>query len=734
MAKPAEKFAEEARPGDKEFAQAAYAAGLLHDLGKYREEFQEYLDPRNQRQSSSETHHAVYGSTVAFDSGAIRVAFGVAGHHSGLHDLSGLDGLIGSEKYSARDAVPCLVARAKNEIVAWEDAPVDAEPTTEPGKLRFEFSARLFFSILVDSDRLDTAANERRACGIPALPAPLHLYPSGLLAKLEDVRNSRAIAATPGPVNTLRNKVFNSCRAAGKKPQGFFSLTVPTGGGKTLSSMAFALAHAEAHSLRRVIVVIPYLSIIEQNAGEYRKIFGHDQVVEHHSGARPARAGGADPTQVPMSGLAVENWDAPIIVTTSVQFVESLFAASPSRCRKLHNMARSVVILDEVQTLPTHLLEPVLNAFRELRREYGVSFLFCSATQPAFRRSGNLTQGFDATEVTELAPEPDKLFRELVRVRYSAPKIGEDISWDALAARLAKYSQVLCIVNTRRHALQLWQELRRHMGHSDPDLNLAPAGLFHLSASMCAEHRLDGLGISEHPPEDNIKHRLSNGLPCHVISTQLVEAGVDIDFPVVFRAMGPLDSIVQAAGRCNREGSRPLGEVFLFRPADLGVPRGVYSTGTTLAESYIFRDDLATNPHIFSDYFDELFGCLPLDHCAKGERTIQQDRFGFNFRRVAEKAIVIDDAEAEAVVVPYGVGMKRVERIRRSGWFDRDELRGLQRFMVNLRGGDIRRLKAMGVLQPLLPGKVETHVLEERCYRRYLGVFAEGLSPTDFTV
>ena len=730
VAELAKKFAREARPGDTSFAEAAYAAGLLHDLGKYRPEFQEYIDPRSERQASADTHHAVYGSAAAFFSNAISVAFAVAGHHSGLRDFSKLATFVSSEKYHAQAALPSLMALAKSEIALWLDAACDAEPSN---RWTFEFSTRVLFSLLVDADRIDTARAERKALGLLPPPDPLALDASMLAGLLDRDREIRAGRAAPGRLKELRNRIFDACRDAGKQPQGFFSLTVPTGGGKTLSSMAFALAHARAHGLRRIIVVIPFLSIIEQNAAEYRNIFGAEQVVEHHSGTRVASFDGGEPAQAPAAELAVENWDAPIVVTTSVQFLESLLAAAPARCRKLHNIARSVVVLDEVQTLPTHMLEPVMNVFRELQKSFGTSFLFCSATQPAFRNSGNLTQGFKPSEVNEIAPEPEELFRSLTRVRYHVPEASGCVAWDALASRLISFPQVLCVVNTRQHALALWQEVRRQLGYEIAPEEGPCEGLFHLSASMCAEHRLDILGFSGGPSEENIAGRLRNGLPCRVISTQLVEAGVDLDFPVVFRAMGPLDSIVQAAGRCNREGRLPRGDFYIFRPAESGLPPGVYSTATALAEKYIGLEGIYANPHLFSNYFDELFGCVPLDHNKKGELTIQEDRYHLNFHRVAEKAAVIDDAGAQAVAVPYGYGKDRIDSVRSSRCFGRHELRGLQRFMVNLRSRDVQALMSAGALRPLLPGKIEMLVLDERCYRRNVGVLAVGRSLSDFT-
>ncbi|MGO9269499.1 MAG: CRISPR-associated helicase Cas3', partial [Terriglobia bacterium] len=375
-------------------------------------------------------------------------------------------------------------------------------------------------------------------------------------------RDRKSADKPDGVLKNLRNQVFNACLEQAHLAQGFFSLTVPTGGGKTLSSMAFALAHAQCHGLSRVIVVIPYLSIIEQNAAEYRRVFGHDVVLENHSGVQPP----SDQNEEEKSRLELvaENWDSPIVVTTSVQFLESLFAAAPSRCRKLHRIPRSVVIFDEVQTLPVHLLAPMFSAFRELQRNYGVSFVFCSATQPAFRRTASLPADFFAgDELREVAPDPPSLFRQLRRADYHLPAPGETIEWPALAERLVAFTQVLCVVNLTRHAATLWDELARRLPESEKPV--------HLSAAMCPGHRL-GL-IHE------IREGLRKGQPCRVVSTQLIEAGVDVDFPVVWRAMGPLDSIVQVAGRCNREGRLPdgqMGQMYVFRPVDHKLPSGIY--------------------------------------------------------------------------------------------------------------------------------------------------------------
>ncbi len=472
-----------------------------------------------------------------------------------------------------------------------------------------------------------------------------------------ETERRRKQAANPGsPLAELRNRIFDACQNAGTLPQGFFSLTVPTGGGKTISAMAFALAHAKAHGLRRVIVVIPYLSIIEQNAAEYRRVLGNDVVLENHSSVKPRDD--ASEEEKSRLELVSENWDAPVIVTTSVQFLESLFAASPSRCRKLHRVARSVVVFDEVQTLPSHLLKPTFSVFRELAINYGVSFVFSSATQPAFRRSAALPDGFAADELREIAPEPTELFRLLRRVNYHLPRADERLDWPELADRLAASPQVLCVVNLTRHAATLWEELTKRLPADERPI--------HLSAAMCPAHRLALIY--------SIKRRLNAAKPCRVVSTQLIEAGVDVDFPVVWRAMGPLDSIVQVAGRCNREGRLPAGEMHVFQPADPKLPGDTYRAAVDQASISLARlgdsasESLATDPDLFGRYFGSLYQVVNTDYARKRhglkETTIQEDRAVLKFRQVARKAKVIDD-DGQAVIVPIGRARRIIAEIKR---------------------------------------------------------------------
>ena len=374
VAERAEDFAREFGAGAE-----ARVAGLLHDLGKFREDFQSYL--KKECEGGINTHHAPYGAALAFEKGW-PCAFAIAGHHAGLHDRHQLQEMAEDPRYHAESELPVLRRRFGTAV---GDIPgtIAFPPFIEPGgPLSFEFYVRMLFSCLVDADYLDTSeyySGEART--------PLKL--TGICGKLLELLTSECNSKSQeGRVNEIRRAVFAQCLDKAPIKQGCFSLTVPTGGGKTLSGMAFALAHAKRWGIKRVIVVIPYLSIIEQNAAEYRRILDPEDkgvVIEHHSAA-PSPDGEEGRNRSPQE-LAAENWDAPVIVTTSVQFIESLFASSPSKCRKLHNIAHSVVVLDEVQTLPTHLLNPLLSVFRELRENYGVSFLFMTATQPAFRHN-----------------------------------------------------------------------------------------------------------------------------------------------------------------------------------------------------------------------------------------------------------------------------------------------------------------------------------------------------------
>jgi CRISPR-associated endonuclease/helicase Cas3 len=647
----------------------AKLAGLWHDVGKYLPDFQSKLQG-----VAKHVDHSIVGAILAESKGkglraALPVAFAIAGHHGGLPNLrsseSGGTPLL--ERLRDRKASLTLASEAIPVAIKESVFPVlprFLQPT--PGASGFdqcramEFWIRFLFSALVDADFLDT--EEFYKPGLRRSATDGYSDIQTLRRRLD--AHVDAISAPFSPVNRLRAAVLGACRDAAKHPPGIFSLTVPTGGGKTLSAMAFALRHAEAHGLKRVIVVIPYTSIIEQNARTYRNALG-ENVIEHHSNIDPN-------TETDRSRLASENWDAPIVVTTSVQFFESLFSNKPSRCRKLHNMARSVIILDEVQSLPSGFLSPILESMRELTTHYGSTIVLSTATQPALAKREALPDGL--VGVREIAADPADLFRQLSRVEIAWPDVdAPPIAWPDLADDLARHDQVLAVVHRRDDAREL--------------AGLLPAeGLFHLSALMCPRHRSDVLAT--------VKARLKDGQACRLVSTQLIEAGVDVDFPVVYRAMGGLDSIVQAAGRCNREGKLDTGHVVVFRAPTLP-PRGTPAFGLETMESmlrqYQGNVDLADQA-MFEEYFRVLYSKLEKDI-----RCIQRERQELNFATTAEKFRIIEDGYSEAIVVPYKESAERVDAARKE--FNRATARGLQPFMVNVYPETLRLMEETGALE-----------------------------------
>ncbi len=691
-------------------ADSAEQAGLLHDLGKYRVSFQEYLT--GELPGSVETHHAMYGAALAFKREWLGPAFAIAGHHAGLHDLNDLQALVCGEKYDAMNRLSSLEELFEAELEKIPDElnePEFANPKKD--KAITEFYVRMLFSCLVDADFLDTerfkTGRERHAVKIE----------SALL--LKRLQTHQRMFDSSSELNKWRNGVFQDCLAKAAQPRGFFSLTVPTGGGKTLSGMAFALEHARRHEMQRIIVVIPYLSIIEQNAAEYRKVLDPEDegiVVEHHS-AVDSKDDAEERGRAPEE-LAAENWDAPIVVTTSVQFIESLFSNRTSKCRKLHNVANSVILLDEVQTLPSHLLNPLLHVLRDLKEHYRTSTVFSTATQPAFSHSMSLPNGFATNEIREIVSQPGELFQKLGRVVYELRSTPND--WIELVEEWGNEPQALGVVNTRKQAAIWWELLRQHRLE----------GVLHLSSAMCADHRTEVL--------KKAKRCLENDEPCRLVATQVVEAGVDIDFPVVYRALGPLDSIVQAAGRCNREGRLDKGRVVVFRPTDAKLPSGVYRAATDISTRLLDQlsvDDLSEDPALFSRYFDELFQYVPTDHQRRRECSIQEDREALRFREVARKARVIVD-DTQTIIAPRANALEKVMTLReraqtRGSRLTREDLRDLQRFMVNLHRRDFQKLDAMGLLRPLLPG-VELRMLDAAAYHEHLGVVVDQRPTEDF--
>ena len=731
----AEKYIREA---NAELTEQAYWAGLLHDFGKYRDEFQAYMKSEGKIKSSNETHHAVYGSALSMINGWNILAFAIAGHHTGLHNFEDLKNRINDEdeRYQIHSSNVLQELQSKFEEKE-ENLPqiphILGQIDFIKNNYQFEFATRMIFSALIDADRYDTARHANNW----KMPETPKLNPTDLLEKLEKVRQSKSENAGKNGVDEkllkIRNQIFADCLREAEKERGFFSLTVPTGGAKTLSSMAFALKHAEIHKMRRVIIVIPYLSIIEQNAKEYRDAFGNDVVVENHSAVEVEEKSDDEDDMNPLS-LITENWDAPIIVTTSVQFIESLFARKPAKCRKLHNIANSVVIFDEIQTLPAKLLVPLFDVWRELKENYGVSFVFSTATQPAFRKQNNFPTGFDEFDekhpLREITSNTKQIYKDLNRVNYDFSNFTKPQTWEEIAAKMRNEPQILCVVNTRKHAFELWNELSGKI--TEPREN----GIYHLSSAMCAEHRLQTIA--------EVKSRLQQNKSCQVISTQLVEAGVDLDFPVLYRAIAPLDSIVQAAGRCNREGNLKdekgnpkKGRVKVFMPENNNLPKGIYKNATEITCTMnLDSETLANDYEIFSKYFQLLY---------KSNDTgtdIQKLRNEMKFKTVSEKAKVIEK-EGVGVIVQFRKSFEIIEEIRNRGInknrntdfvdFKKEDWRKLQRFTVNLWETDFEKLQKLGQLRPLLEDKkIELFVLDIGSYHKELGVLTNERPTNEF--
>ena len=680
-----------------------YLAGLWHDLGKYDQEFQRYIrasTEANLEMKPGRVNHSTAGGLLAVERfgklGRI-LAYLIAGHHAGLPDWQSEISPQASLVYrldQAQHLAAALVEDIPSSISEFSQPTDKAKSGTE---LSRSLWLRMLFSCLVDADFLDTESfmapeKSTRRMGYPPL--------ADLAPLFEQYMAQKSAHAPDTAVNRIRNEVLAACRAKATEPPGLFTLTVPTGGGKTLSSLAFALRHALAHGKRRIIYVIPYTSIIEQTADQFRAIFG-DAVLEHHSNLDVADAS----RENARSRLACENWDAPLVITTTVQFFESLFASRTSRCRKLHNIAESVVILDEAQLLPTDFLKPVLEVIRELQCNYGVTFVLSTATQPALGPHKSMGFNFEGLpSIREIIPESLSLHERLKRTEVEVMgNLSAPLLWDELASRLTAHESVLCIVNRRDDARNLWEKM--------------PEGTFHLSALMCGAHR--SARIVE------IKESLAAKKPTRVISTQLVEAGVDFDFPEVYRALAGLDSVAQAAGRCNREGLLEKGRVYVFQP-ESRIPAGHLRQAAEIGRQLLVdgaADSLA--PERFERFFKMLYWI-------KGDGLDKEGIMGLlgndpelriSFRTAAEKFRLIDEGTYAPVLVHYGEkGSGFIEQLRRQGP-ERWLLRQLQRYVVNLPRHVHGKLVTEGAIEEVHPGIfVQGH---GNLYDKHIGFCAE---------
>jgi CRISPR-associated helicase Cas3/CRISPR-associated endonuclease Cas3-HD len=627
--------------GERERAQVA---GLLHDLGKYGDRFQAVL--RGEKQGVDHWSAGAWVALKKYRQAGVPVALAVQGHHIGLQQeakatLQSLNPM-GSRPPDAPELsetdVDVLLARLAADGLKLPD--IIGEPAETQGPVGRMLDVRMLFSALVDADFLATEAHfepERsslRAIGERADPVALR-------ARLEEyLAGVRAASPATDDVRTLREDLLAACVAASEHPPGLYTLTAPTGSGKTLALLAFALRHWERYGRQRLVVVLPFLSIIEQTAAVYREALKAwpQLLIEDHSLAGFEYSGGGEHQEISRQrALLAENWDAPIIITTSVQFLESLFSNSPAACRKLHRLVNAVVIFDEVQTLPLRILIPTLAALSHLCYRYGVTVIFATATQPAFDHLDDRIRKFCPAgwRPSEIAPPALKLFERTKRVAVEWPRPDQRTSLEEVAEELSACQQAMCVVNVKGDAQRLYELL---CAARDEDL-------FHLSTFLCPQHRKEVLA--------EVQGRLVAGKPCLLVATQCVEAGVDLDFPVVYRAVAPLDAIAQAAGRCNRNGRLTHGRLRVFHPADARYPSADYRQAALLTLELLALHDgrlSVDDPDVFRQYYRRLYDLAAVE--AQSPELLQAIE-ARNFVEVRRLYRVIEEADAINILTPY---------------------------------------------------------------------------------
>jgi CRISPR-associated endonuclease/helicase Cas3 len=694
----------------------AYAVGLLHDLGKYSKAFQQRLNGSDLR-----ADHSTAGAKIVHEhlrricgpqGGGVGklLAFVIAGHHAGL--ANGVDD--GHERSTLKQRlsavfgvdIPELNQVWKSEVQLPQGLAVPQiksnSPVTKYANFGLAFFTRMLFSCLIDADRIDTENHTRRTNGLPPL-ASGHPPVDVLQAQVARYLEKMSANAQATEVNKLRQHILRSARSKAALAPGLFSLTVPTGGGKTLTSLAFGLDHAVQHQKRRLIYVIPFTSIIEQTADVFRRALGehHAAVLEHHSAFDRDKLPGELETLSSKRKvdyrdklrLAMDSWDAPIVVTTAVQFFESLFSDRPSQCRKLHNIADSVIVLDEAQTLPLKLLRPVMAVIDELVLNYGCSVVLCTATQPALKDSDAFHNGFK--DVREIAPEPEDLFVKLRRTQVKS--LGSQTD-EQLGAHLRAREQVLMIVNNRRHARELFDAIAQE------------PGAYHLTTAMCAEHR--SLKLAE------IRQRLKDGLPCRLVATSLIEAGVDVDFPSVFRAEAGLDSIAQAAGRCNREGRRPLesSEVFVFQTPDWKAPPELAQLAAPMRSILRIHEGDVLAPAALKSYFQQVYNDRGSELDGKGILKMHREtkHFDYPFQNIA-KAFRMIDSHMLPIIVPFDdTARDSLDQLRRlpENVSVAGPSKKLQRYVVQVPEKAFGQLVKLGAVAPIAPERFGSQFYE----------------------
>lgn len=634
-----------------------YCCGLLHDIGKYSLKFQKRI-----RGSEERVDHSTAGAKLCWDKKGLYqfLSYCIAGHHAGLPDTGG-----------ASDVSTCgtMTGRMKKKLEDYQayeeeiEIPVLKNPPFQPVKEEnrdffFSMLIRMLYSCLVDADYLDTEifmnGKEIRNSGesIETLYGKFAERISGWLDN-NDLTT----------INGRRTEILKHCIKMGEAEKGLFRLTVPTGGGKTVSSLGFALKHAKEHHMNRVIYVIPYTSIIEQNAKIFADILGAGNVLENHCNVDYESSEELKPMQ-----LAAENWDKPVIVTTNVQFFESLFSSKSSKCRKLHNIANSVVIFDEAQMLPNDYLKPCISAIEQILRYYRCSVVLCTATQPALK---NLLS--EEIKITELCPRMEEQFSFFKRVSI---KNLNKISQEELIQRLERENQALCILNTKKCAQKVFQSIEEE-------------GVYHLSTSMYPAHRKRAL--------DEIRERLRKGEKCIVVSTSLVEAGVDLDFQTVYRQLAGVDSIIQAAGRCNREGKRPFSQCFTYIfSLDLKEYVPGQRQQIEIAESLLSDNKSFEELETIKRYFEMLYHFRG-DSLDKKDILKKFNRGNFQFSTVGKEFRLIEE-NTKTIMIPKEEESKEILDLLKIKGFTKELMRRMGPYCVNVYENDFRKMFAAGML------------------------------------
>ena len=644
-------------------------AGMAHDIGKYSAAFQRRLH------GGPKVDHASAGAFECLKAQQLAAAFAISGHHGGLPDGGGRGDAAGTGTFWGR------INRASQgrleDYHAWQSEfslPHANTPAFAGTRLEGMFFTRMLFSCLVDADYTDTGAFMDNSPYLPASSSSME----ELWRRLETYVSGWF--PPKGALNMQRCAILEQCMSAGAQyGPGLFTLTVPTGGGKTVASLSFALAQAKARRMKRIVYVIPYTSIIEQTAQIFREILGDENVLEFHFGVQfdQQEDDASSPETAPLT-RSVETWDVPVIVTTAVQFFESLYACQPSKCRKLHNLAQSVLIFDEAQMLPLPYLRPCVWAIAQLVRHYGASAVLCTATQPAL---DPIFQEFaPEIPIREICPMAEAHWESFRRVSFQQ---AGTLSWMDLAARLQQQEQVLCVVNTRRAAREVFHQL-------------SGSGNFHLSTLMYPAHRKRIL--------DEIRRRLRDGLPCRVVSTSLIEAGVDVDFPAVYRELSGLDSILQAAGRCNREGKRPPEDsiVTIFQGED--PPPRLFETSIGAGKIVLDHCQDVSSRAAIHTYFSTLLDLKGAEaQDAHHILPLMESEF-FPFRTVAERFHLIE-SPTTTVYLPLEEGAGLVELLR-SGQYSRTLYRRLGQYGVSVYPQHLAALEQAGALEHLEDGSV----------------------------